>query len=307
MNQRTITREVTFSGSGLHSGRQASVRLHPAPPNEGLVFFRDGTKTHRIPALWRHVVDTSLATTLECEGTRVRTVEHFLAATFAFGINNLHIVMDEEEMPILDGCCETYGNILADAGITEQSETQASLVVVHPIHVETGIKRLTVTPADQLSFTYHLSIPEFGEQNCLYIFSEKSFLREIGRARTFATANDLLTMRTKGLAQGIGESPGFVLVPREFAMDRLRPIFGAQPLEPHFHTVPSGSVLSREKPRFADEAVRHKILDMVGDMILAGHPVVGRFEAYGTGHSENVRLLRKLMATPEAWTLQSFE
>lgn len=292
--QRTIAQNVDISGPGLHSGERVSVRFYPAAENEGIVFFRDDRKAFPIPALWSNVIDTHRATTLEHEGLRIRMVEHFLAAAFGLGITNMHVVLDNEEMPILDGSCCRYEDVLRPAGVVEQSAGRQILVPDRPLQVTSGPKHLSVTPSTDLSIDYRLFIPGCAGEHFHYDFNEDDFFPTIGRARTFATADELMTMRSRGLIQGLSEAPGFILLSPQFSIESLEGVFGRS-LRSHLYEISSGFVLSAEKPRYAEEAVRHKILDLIGDLALSGTSVRGRFEAHGTGHTDNVALLRKIM------------
>lgn len=301
MRQRTIASSTSIQGRGLHTGTSCRITFHPAEVHHGIVFIRQDLGNGRVPALWNYVHNTDRATTLALGSMEVRTVEHVLAAIFGLGITNLDVVLDHVEVPILDGSAAEFGSLLREAGVVDQSEPRVLLPCGEQVEIVHGRRRLTVQPSSGLSFLYRLYVPGLTPQTVEYEFCEEDFFEAIGNARTFATAADLMAMKGRGLVKGLDDAPGFILTGRATPDASLEDVLGRRPLSSVRHRLPHDDVLSLEPPRHPDEAARHKILDLIGDLALSGCLLTGRFEAVETGHFDNIALLRKMMHCSARW------
>ncbi|MBL7961255.1 UDP-3-O-acyl-N-acetylglucosamine deacetylase [bacterium] len=296
MKQNTIQTEVFISGKGIHSGKAASVKFLPAEANSGIYFVRADLKgSPPIPALWNNICDTERAATLGIGEVKVRTVEHLLSAIFGLGIINLTIEIDNEEVPILDGSSKMYYELLVSSGVREQSEE----VEFHSIQKEIVFRNqknssfIRITPANELHITYHLNYAEKFKQNFTYQFSRHTYHDQIAPARTFTLLSELEYLLDKGLITGISDAAGFAVVDDFSKINKLEKKIDMN-LDSFIHSDGKATIISKEKLRFADEMVRHKILDIIGDFALSGSYVRGHVEAFGTGHSENIGLLRSV-------------
>ncbi len=267
--QRTIRHSTVLYGLGLHSGTRTGMVIQPLPPSSGIHFLSLPSGVG-IPAHVGVVADTDYATTLSVEGETVRTVEHFLSALHAAGVNNLLIKL-HGEIPVLDGSALEFCRILEDVGIEDQGVPVEELVIDRRYEVGSGAKSLVIEPYDGFAVSYQLRYPRpVGEQS--YTFEMSSFecyKEEIAPARTFGFMKDLKMMNELGLGSG-GRLDNFILVGED-------------------------EVLNTEL-RFPDEFARHKILDIVGDLYLLGYPLRGKVTAQLTGHRDNIALLRSIWA-----------
>jgi len=266
--QRTIRAGTVIYGLGLHSGTRTGMALQPLPPNSG-IHFLTLPKGTQIPAYLDSVADTEYATTLSREGEIIRTVEHLLSALHALGITNL-LIKVHGEIPALDGSALSFCERLAEIGVEDQGVARKELVVDRRYEVAgDGGKSLVVEPADVFSVSYRLrSPPPVGEQFYEFTLSPGAFEREIAPARTFGFMRDLPMMNELGLGSG-GRLDNCVLVGED-------------------------GVINTEL-RFPDEFVRHKILDVIGDLYLLGYPVRGKVSARFTGHRDNIKLQRMIL------------
>lgn len=274
-HQRTLQRAATLEGVGLHSGQRVTLRLVPAPVESGLVFVRtDLPDRPVIPVRSEYVVDTSLATTLAVGKARIGTVEHLLAALSGLGIDNLRIELDGPEVPIVDGSAEPFARLISEVGIRTQDEYKKFIVIKRSVTVADGDKYATFSPARRfrIDCTIDFKHPLISDQQFILEFSDRSFVREVARARTFGFLRDVDRLRQMGLARG-GSLDNAVVVD-DFA------------------------ILNPEGLRFPDEFVRHKLLDALGDVALLGRPVIGALTAYKTGHGLNQRLVAKVLSDP---------
>lgn len=267
--RRTIAHDVTASGIALHSGVPVTMRLSPAPAGHGIVFHRADLGTD-IPARFDQVSETRLGTVIGSGEAKVGVVEHLMAAAAGAEIDDLLVTLDGPEPPILDGDALSYLSLLESGGAAEQAKPRTVLKVVKPVNVESGDAKASLLPDDSLSFSYELSFPVIGEQYYAFAFSRAGFKAEIAPARTFGFLSELEMLNRMDLAKGAS-------LANTLALDDT-------------------GVINREHQRFADEFVRHKILDAIGDMALAGHPLVARFEGRKSGHTTNNALLRALFA-----------
>ena len=276
--QRTLRAAIGCVGTGLHTGARVAVTLRPAPADSGIVFRReDVAGAAPIPAGVEAVADTTRCTQLAGpDGTRVGTVEHLMAALAAWGIDNLEIAVDGPEIPAMDGSAGPFFFLLGCAGVVEQGAPRRVLEILRPVHVEHGGRRAVLRP--HRGFAVDMAIdfahPHVGRQRLALEVDALTFADELAGARTFGFADDVATLRANGLARG-GSLDNAVVV-------------GAD------------GVLNPEGLRWPDEFVRHKALDAVGDLYLAG-PIAGRFEGRGSGHQLHVKLLKRLFDEPDAW------
>jgi UDP-3-O-[3-hydroxymyristoyl] N-acetylglucosamine deacetylase len=275
--RRTIAHEVTAGGIALHSGVPVTMRLSPAPSGHGIVFRRADIGAD-IPARFDQVIETRLGTVIGSGEAKVGVVEHLMAAAAGAEIDDLLVILDGPEPPILDGDALSYLALLESGGAAEQSEPRTVLKVLKPVTVESGDAKASLLPDDRLFFTYELSFPVIGDQYYAFAFSRAGFKAEIAPARTFGFLNELETLNKMDLARGAS-------LANTLALDDT-------------------GLVNREHQRFADEFVRHKILDAIGDMALAGAPLIARFEGRKSGHSTNNALLRALFADSRNYELR---
>ncbi len=286
IHQRTLQTIVRATGVGLHTGLKVSMALRPAPVDTGIVFCRsDLPGNPEIPAHALLVRETVMATVLEKDGARVSTVEHLMAALFGMGIDNAYIDVSAEEVPIMDGSAGTFVFLLQSAGIEPQAAPKRFVRILRSVEIEQGDKRVRLEPFDgfKVAFTIEFDHPVFDASHSTVEidFGEVSFVRELSRARTFGFTHDVEMLRSRGLGRG-GSLDNAVVI------DDFR-------------------VLNTDGLRMADEFVKHKALDAVGDLYLLGHPIIGAFHGRKSGHEMNNLLLRKLLAQRDAWEEVTFD
>jgi UDP-3-O-[3-hydroxymyristoyl] N-acetylglucosamine deacetylase len=286
LRQRTLKSLVSASGVGLHTGRKVRITLRPAPPNCGIVFRRIDTPVPvEIPAHAEAVGETRLSSCLVRGDVKIYTVEHLMSALGGLGIDNAYIDLDAPEVPIMDGSAAPFVLLMQQAGIAEQPVAKRFLRVLRRVEVKDGDKWARFEPYEgyRLSFSIDFKHPviDRSTQSVTIDFAETSYLKEIARARTFGFMHDVENLRENGLALGGGLDNAVVL-------DEYR-------------------VLNAEGLRFADEFIRHKLLDAVGDLYLLGKPLLGSFAAHKSGHALNNRLLRALLADAAAFETVAFE
>ncbi|HXG04239.1 MAG TPA: UDP-3-O-acyl-N-acetylglucosamine deacetylase [Candidatus Binatia bacterium] len=267
MHQRTIRRPVSLEGVGLHSGKPTRITLRPAPPNRGIVFRVAGLE-ESIPASPESVVDSHYATTVGRDGTRVQTVEHLLAAAAGLGIDNLVVEVEGPEIPAADGSAKPFVALLTAAGRVEQSAARRPIAVPYPIRVGTGARWIQIVPADtfRVSYTLDNDHPAIGTQALTCAPTERMFVEEFAPARTYGFLKDLGVMRKKGLARG-ASLENAIGIGKRGVLNGLR---------------------------YRDEFVRHKILDLIGDLALLGRPLAGHVIARNAGHALNLELVLAL-------------
>src|SRR5262245_58522236 len=286
IKQRTLKTIVRATGVGLHTGTKVTMALRPAPVDTGIVFCRsDLPGNPAIPARAALVTNTTMATVLEHRGTRVSTVEHLMSALFGLGIDNAYIDVSAEEVPIMDGSAGTFVFLLQSAGIEEQAAPKRYLRVLKTVELEKGDKKVRLEPFNgfKVGFSIEFAHPVFdATQNTVEVdFGQVSFVREVARARTFGFTHDVEMMRSKGLGRGGSLDNALVI-------DDFR-------------------VLNAEGLRMDDEFVMHKALDAVGDLYLAGRPLIGAFHGHKSGHELNNLLVRKLLADASAFEEITFD
>ena len=285
LRQRTLKNIIRATGVGLHSGEKVFLTLRPAPVDAGIVFRRvDLDPVLELPARADLVTETVLCTGLSREGGKVMTVEHLLSALAGLGIDNCYIELSAAEVPIMDGSAGPFVFLLQSAGVAEQDAPKKFIRITRPVEVRDGDKVARFEPYDgfRLGFTVvfnHPAIPA-AQSRAEVEFSTANYIKEVSRARTFGFMRDLEYMRERNL--GLGGSMDNAIVLDEFR------------------------VLNEDGLRYADEFVRHKILDAVGDLYLAGHAIIGAYEGHKSGHALNNKLVRALLAEQSAWDIVSF-
>jgi UDP-3-O-[3-hydroxymyristoyl] N-acetylglucosamine deacetylase len=286
IRQRTLKNVVRATGVGLHTGEKVALTLRPAAPGTGIVFRRvDLPQPVEIPADPYAVRDTRLSSCLEKDGVRVSTVEHLMSAMAGLGIDNAYVDLTAGEVPIMDGSAGPFVFLLQSAGIEEQNALKRFIRVLSPVRVEHGDKWARLEPFDgfRLEFSIDFRHPAFDAAGNRVVvdFSTTSYVKEVSRARTFGFMHEVESMRAQGLALGGSLDNAIV-------MDEYR-------------------VLNADGLRYEDEFVKHKVLDAIGDLYLLGHPLLGAFSAFKSGHALNNALLRRLLEEKSAWEYATFD
>ena len=286
LRQRTLKNLIGAAGVGLHTGQRVKLSLRPAPADTGIVFRRvDLASPVDIPARADLVGDTRLSSCLVLDGVRVSTVEHLMSALGGLGIDNAYVDLDAAELPIMDGSASPFALLSQQAGIVEQAAPKRFLRVTRAVEVKVDDKWARLEPYEglRLSFSIDFRHPviERTTQSVAIDFAETSYLKEIARARTFGFMHDVDALHSSGLALG-GALDNVVV------LDEYR-------------------VLNEGGLRFADEFIRHKLLDAIGDLYLLGKPLLGAFTAHKSGHALNNQLLRAVLAEKGALEQVSFE
>jgi UDP-3-O-[3-hydroxymyristoyl] N-acetylglucosamine deacetylase len=274
MLQQTLKNEICVQGLGLHTGRELTVRLKPAPIGAGLSLKRsDLSAAPALRAVAANVTGTTLATTLGRGENSVSTIEHFLSALGSLGVDNLLAEVDGPELPIFDGSAAEWLRLLNEAGLASQAAPRLFQTLTRPFRLDADEKSIEARPAGRLSVEGHIDFGGFiGRQSFHYVASPAAYAKEISRARTFCLARDVENMRLMGLAKG-GSLDNAVVVGDD-------------------------GILNPDGLRYRDEFVRHKILDFLGDLALAGAPILGHFTFRKSGHELNCRFVRAALAEP---------
>ncbi len=279
IHEKTIQREVSFCGVGLHSGKPVTIRLVPAPAGTGIVFKRTDLGSVLVPVCAASVLSTFYSTTIGVNGVRVQTVEHLLAALYALSIDNLLIELDGEEVPIADGSSAPFVSLVLEAGEVDQEKEKMVLEIVQPLTIVDGAKRIDLVPTTrgglEISYTIAYQHPLIASQSYTYAHSQDAFIKEIASARTFGFLKDIKQLLVKGYAKG-GSLENAIVVGED-------------------------KILNQEQLRFEDEFVRHKVLDLIGDIALLGMPIVGKIVAYHAGHQLHTRLIETLRKNQTAF------
>jgi len=286
IKQRTLKNVIRATGVGLHTGKKVFLTLRPASANTGIIFRRvDLDPAVEIPAKPKYVGDTSLSTTLVKDNIRISTVEHLLSALAGFGIDNAFVDLTADEVPIMDGSAGPFVFLIQSAGIKEQNFAKKFLRIKEKVRVEKDEKWAMFEPFDgfKVGFSIEFDHPVFNHNNCHaeIDFSTTSFVKEVSRARTFGFMRDVELLRQRNLVLG-GSLDNAVVV------DDYK-------------------ILNEDGLRYADECVKHKILDAIGDLYLLGHSLIGAFKGHKSGHTLNNTLIRELLLNEDAWELVSFE
>ncbi|MBX3680424.1 UDP-3-O-acyl-N-acetylglucosamine deacetylase [Cognatazoarcus halotolerans] len=286
IRQRTLKSIVTTTGVGLHGGRKVNLVLRPAAPDTGIVFRRvDLDPPVDLPADPYSVVDTRMCSGLQQGAAKVGTVEHLMSALAGLGIDNLYVDVDAEEIPILDGSAGPFVFLLQSAGIEEQKAPKKFMRVKKTVEYREDDKWVRLDPHDgfKLEFSIVFNHPAIDKTGTSVVvdFAEQAYVRDVARARTFGFMQDVEFMRSNGLALGGSLDNAIV-------MDEYR-------------------VLNSDGLRYADEFVKHKVLDAIGDLYLCGHPLLAAYSAHKAGHALNNQILRVLLEDRSAWEIVSFE
>jgi UDP-3-O-[3-hydroxymyristoyl] N-acetylglucosamine deacetylase len=270
MNQRTIANPIEIVGIGLHKGVAVKLRLEPLEPNSGIVFFRED-KQISIPLDVDSVTDTKMATTISKNDSQVSTIEHFMSAVYAYGIDNLRVILDNNELPILDGSSISFCMLLNDAKVIEQNAPKKIMKITQKIEVKDGEKFASIEPSDKLIFDFKIDFkhPIISEQSYRFEFTKDNYIKNIARARTFGFLQEVQYLRSIGLALGGSLENAIVLDDKK--------------------------ILNPEGLRFPTEFVRHKILDAIGDLSLLNMPIIGEYKAFASSHHLNHLLTKKIL------------
>ena len=285
VKQRTIKKMVKARGVGIHSGKLVNLTLIPAEADHGVVFKRLDAGGRQVHAHSAFVNEVVLSTGLESQGVKISTIEHLMSALSALGIDNLLVELDSFEVPIMDGSSAPFIFLVQSAGIQEQDTPKRFIVINDTVRVENGASWAQVSPHNGFMVTLeidfeHKKIKESG-QKLTIDFAEQSYLKEISRARTFGFERDVEMLQKQNLALGAST-------------------FNAIALS-------DDDILNEDGMRFHNEFVKHKILDIVGDLYLLGGNLIGHYEGYKTGHMLNDQLLSAILSQPKAFTIETFE
>jgi len=274
--QRTLRRQISCVGIGLHSGHKVNLTLKPASANFGIRFRRTDVGGHEVPATIQHLAGIQLATGLARNEVSVETVEHLMAALVSMGVDNVLVELNSPEVPIMDGSAAPFIYLIQEAGMKRLQTARKFLKIVRPIAISRGDKRIALYPSDHFKVTYSISYdhPLLRHQSRTLRITEHSFIEEIAPARTFTFLKDVELMRQNGLALGGSLENAIVLGETGILNNALR---------------------------FEDEFVRHKILDAVGDLALVGYPVVGHLVAHRAGHALHTEFATKVLESQNAW------
>ena len=285
VKQRTIKKTVKARGVGIHSGKLVNLTLNPAKADHGVVFKRldaGGKEVHAHSAFVNEVI---LSTGLESQGVKVSTVEHLMSAFSALGIDNVMVELDSFEVPIMDGSSAAFIFLIQSAGIKEQDVPKRFIVIKDTVRVENGESWAQVGPYNGFKVTLeidfeHKKVKESGQKLSID-FAKQSYLKEISRARTFGYLRDVEILQKQNLALGASIDNAIALT--------------------------DDNILNEDGLRFHNEFVKHKILDIVGDLFLLGSNFIGYYEGYKTGHMLNDQLLSAILSQPEAYIVDTFE
>jgi UDP-3-O-[3-hydroxymyristoyl] N-acetylglucosamine deacetylase len=277
--QHTIGSPVSLSGTGLHTGVPVTLRLAPAPASTGVVFKRTDLDDFPIEALARNVARVSYATSLMKKGVLISTTEHLLSALAAAGVDNVWAELDNLELPIADGSARPFVEMIERAGLRRQRARRRFARILKPLEVAEGAKRIAVYPADSFRISYRIAFahPLIGAQSLEFSPGAEPYARAIAPARTFGFIDEVEMLRKSGLIRG-GSLENAVVLTRDGLLN------------------PGGL-------RFPDEFCRHKILDLIGDLSLLGHPLVGHVVAERAGHALHAALVDRLLRTKDAWEI----
>ncbi|MDP8224799.1 MAG: UDP-3-O-acyl-N-acetylglucosamine deacetylase [Candidatus Lernaella stagnicola] len=278
--QRTLAAAVSCTGVGLHSGGNVTVTIRPAPADNGIVFCRtDLPGRQRIRAVAANVGGTNFATTLMGDGFVIGTIEHLMAALSGHGVDNAIVEVDGDEIPIMDGSAAAFSYLVDSAGVMEQSTPRRYIQILKPVSISEGDKRAALFPADGFALTYEIDYdhPIIRRQRFDVVVTRESFRTELAAARTFGFLAEVTQMRENGFANG-GSLDNAVVIGNY-------------------------SVINNGGLRYPNEFVRHKALDAMGDLYLAGYPILGRMHGVKSGHALNHKLVMAMLRDKKAWRL----
>lgn len=278
--QQTLSRSVSLVGVGLHSGHSCKLSLHPAPVNTGMIFLRKiNNQVHTCEALIQNLQPMELCTALESNGFHIQTTEHILAALWGMEIDNVYIEVDSSEVPALDGSAAPFVQLIQSAGIVQQKIPRTYLKILAPLEVGEGTKKVTILPSTKPSITYSIDFDHhmIQQQSFVHDWSVENFKEQIAPARTFAFSHEVEALWSRGLGKG-GSLDNTV-------------VFS------------DSTILNEDGLRFIDECVRHKVLDLMGDIALLGVRLIGHIIADRSGHNLHAQLARTILQSKEAWTI----
>jgi UDP-3-O-[3-hydroxymyristoyl] N-acetylglucosamine deacetylase len=281
--ETTLQRPVATSGFGLHHGVPVSIRILPAPPATGIVFIRTDLEQFRISASWEHVARVAYATSLMRQGVLISTTEHLLSVFYSMGIDNAFVEIDNLEVPILDGSGLPFVELIRAAGIKTYRRRRRYLRILRQVSVEGDGKRITIMPAERFVLTcdVYFNHPLVGSQFLEMEVTPDAYAHEIAPARTFGFAYELEQMRAMGLIRGASLANAVCFN--------------------------GASVMNEEGLRFPDEPVRHKMLDLIGDLALLGRPLLGHVVAERAGHAMHFALVSRIMSDPSLYQMVALE
>lgn len=278
MRQTTIAKKVHNVGIGLHKGEPIRLTLEPLEAGSGIVFYRSdlGVSFKAEP---KNVINTQMATVVGSEKGYISTIEHLMSAINAYGIDNIRIIVDANEIPVMDGSSASFCMLLDEAGVRELDANKKALIIKRAVEIREGDKLVRLGPSKSPKFDYTIkfSHPLIGTQHHVFEFSKKSYLKEISRARTFGFLKDVQALRSMGLALG-GSLENAVVIDEN-------------------------KILNPEGLRFENEFVRHKILDAIGDLALVGAPILGDYTAFAGSHDLNHKLTLSVLADAKNFEL----
>ncbi len=282
MKQRTIAQSVEVIGIGLHKGEPIKLRLEPLNEDAGIIFYREDLAMS-VPLSPDSVVNTQMATVIGSEKGSISTIEHFLSAVYAYGIDNLRVILDGSEMPVMDGSAISFCLLLDEAGIEEQERSKQVICIKKEVEVRDGEKFVRLSPSQSATFDFEIDFehPVIGQQKGRFEFSTTGFVNEIARARTFGFAKDIQYLQSQNLALG-------ATLQNAIGLDDHR-------------------ILNPEGLRFENEFVRHKILDAMGDMMVSGYNILGSYTAFAGSHKLNYRLTSALLADSRNYEMAAIE
>ena len=278
MRQTTIAKKVHNVGIGLHKGEPIRLTLEPLEAGSGIVFYRSdlGVSFKAEP---KNVINTQMATVVGNEKGYISTIEHLMSAINAYGIDNIRIIVDANEIPVMDGSSASFCMLLDEAGVRELDANKKALIIKRAVEIREGDKLVRLSPSKSPKFDYTIkfSHPLIGTQHYVFEFSKKAYLKEISRARTFGFLKDVQALRSMGLALG-GSLENAVVIDEN-------------------------KILNPEGLRFENEFVRHKILDAIGDLALVGAPILGDYTAFAGSHDLNHKLTLLVLADAKNFEL----
>ena len=282
MRQRTINKSIEVVGIGLHKGVPVKMILEPLEADMGIIFYRSDEAV-TIPLKIENVVDTKMATVIGKDGVVISTIEHLLSAVYAYGIDNLRVVIDNDEVPVLDGSSSGYCMLIEEAGIRELDKSKKVLKVKRHVEVTAEGKRVSLKPSNNIVYDFSIDFehPVIGQQSYHFDYSIEEYKENISRARTFGFLHDLQYLQSIGLAKGASLDNAIALDTRK--------------------------VINPEGLRYENEFVRHKILDAIGDMALLGYTIIGEYDAHAGSHHMNHLLTKKLFESEENYEIIDLE
>jgi UDP-3-O-[3-hydroxymyristoyl] N-acetylglucosamine deacetylase len=282
LKQLTIKKRVSGIGIGLHKGEPIHFSLEPLDPGSGIVFFRRDRGVY-IKASPQNVVDTKMATVIGSEGESVSTIEHMLSAIWAYGIDNILISLDSHEAPIMDGSSTSFCMMLNEAGVQKQDKNKRIMVIKQEVKVVKDNKFAMISPSADTKFTFSIDFkhPVIGFQKFHHNFTKQNYINQISRARTFGFLKDFQMLRSQNLALGASLENAIVL-------DQKR-------------------VINSDGLRFSNEFVRHKILDVIGDLSLLGMGYLGHYISFAGSHELNHELTKAILKDPKNYTITDLE